>query len=94
MIKVVAKVLIKEECIADFTAIGKKLVEASQKEDGNISYSLNVSTENPRLFCFIEIWESPQILASHAKTSHFLEAMGNIKPITEGKMTIEMFQEV
>lgn len=94
MIRIVAKALVKEECVSDFTAIAKKLVEASQKENGNISYSLNVSTENPRLFCFIEIWESPQILAAHSKSAHFLEAMRNIKPMTEGRMAIEMFKEV
>lgn len=94
MIKVVAKALIKEECIADFTAIGKKLVEASQKEEGNISYSLNVSTENPRLFCFIEIWESPQALIAHSKSEHFLAAMGGMTPMADEKMTIEMFREV
>ena len=94
MIKVVAKALVKEECVSDFTAIGKKLVEASQKEDGNISYSMNVSTENPRLFCFIEIWESPQVLIAHSKAEHFLSAMGAMTPMAEEKMTIEMFSEV
>ena len=94
MIKVVAKTLIKEECIGEFTAIAKKLVELSQKEEGNISYSLNVSTQNPAAFCFIEIWESPQALAVHSKSAHFLEAMKNMKPMTEAKMTIDMYTEV
>ena len=48
MIKIVAKKLVKEDRVEDFKKIVRELVEKSLAEEGNVFYSINVSTKNPR----------------------------------------------
>ena len=56
MIKIVAKSLIREDQVESFKELVRELVEKSSAEEGNISYSLNVSRDNPRLFS----WQGPE----------------------------------
>lgn len=94
MIKVVAKVLVKEGKVEEFKAVAKKLVEASVADEGNIYYTLNVSVQNPREFAILECWENQDVLDLHMKTPHFLAAMGPLGELAEKEMTIELFAEV
>lgn len=94
MIKVVAKVMIKEGMVDEFVEAAKTLVAASQKEEGNIYYTLNVSVDNPRAFAILECWESMEILGTHMKTEHFQAASAVMGKVAEGEMAIELFTEV
>ena len=58
MIKVVARTAVREECIEAYHTLAKELVAETQKESGNISYTLNQSLENKKLHAMIEVWES------------------------------------
>ena len=49
MIKIVAKMLVKEGMVEEFKKTAEELVKKSQAEEGCIFYSLNVSVKNPRL---------------------------------------------
>lgn len=71
MIKIVSINLIKEDKVEEFKGLMKELVEKSSAEEGNIHYSLNVSTENPRLFAFIEFWRDQEAIDIHNATEHF-----------------------
>ena len=57
MIKIVARSIVRPECIQQYQALARELVEKSQAEAGNISYTLNQSTGDPRVHCFLEIWK-------------------------------------
>ncbi len=94
MIKVVAKVTVKEGMTDAFLAAAKPLVTASQKDDGNIFYTLNVSVDNPRVFAIMECWENKEVLEKHMQTEHFKTATGSIGEAAEGEMSIELFTEV
>ena len=41
MIKIIAKRLVREECIDDYLQMTKELVAASQAEPGCVTYTLN-----------------------------------------------------
>lgn len=94
MIKIVAKVLIKEEMVEAFQAVTKPLLAASVKDKGNVYYTLNASVENPRLFAFLECWETQADLDVHMKTEHFTTAMAGMEDMTEEPMSLEVFVEV
>ena len=47
MIKILAKRLVKEECVEDYLAMTKELVAASQAEPGCVTYTLNRCAEKP-----------------------------------------------
>lgn len=94
MIRVVAKVLVKQDKLDEFVSAGKALVAASQQDSGNIEYTLNVSAENPLQYAIIENWQDQESLAAHMKQPHFLEGTAVIGECADGEMGIEMFHEV
>ena len=94
MIRVVAKVLIKQDKVDAFVSAGKALVAASQQDAGNIGYTLNVSVENPLQYAIIENWQDQESLDAHMKQPHFLEGTAAIGECADGEMSIELFHEV
>ena len=82
MIKVVARTIVREECIEAYHTLAKELVEETQKESGNISYTLNQSLENKKLHAMIEVWESREALDAHMASEHFKRIVPQIWLLT------------
>lgn len=80
MIKIVAKMLVKEGEIENFKKLAKELVEKSSAEEGNITYSLNQDNSNPRILAFIEFWKDQAAIDEHNASEHFRR----IVPLTNG----------
>lgn len=64
-ITVVAVAKVKPETTADFKQAGLGLVKGSRKEQGNISYAMHVSKDDPNTFVFIEKWQSQAAIDAH-----------------------------
>lgn len=94
MLKVVAKMRVKEDKIETVIETCRKLVAATRQEEGNIGYTFNVSVDDPCLFAMIENWKDKESLDAHMKQPHFIEAMAVVSECTEGDTTIELFTEV
>lgn len=94
MIKIVAKVLVKEGMTEAFKEAAKELVAKSAAEEGNISYSLNVSVQDPRSFAFIEIWKDKEAIESHNASPHFTGAIPKLSQMAEAPMAVEVYSEV
>lgn len=93
MIKIVAKSLIKEDKVEAFKEVVRELVEKSSAEEGNISYSINVSKDNPRLFAFIEVWRDQKALDLHNATEHFQRIVPITRQMREDG-SVEIYYEV
>ena len=94
MIKVVARTLVREECIDAFLALAKEIVAETQKEPGNISYTMNQSVENKRLHAMIEVWESMDALKAHIASEHFNRIVPQMNGYAEENYPPEVFVEV
>lgn len=94
MIKITAKLIVKEEKISEFQEMAKELVEKSRAEEGNVSYSLNQSIQNPKVHCFIEIWKDQEAIDSHNASEHFTRILPALGAMGEGAPEIELFTEV
>ena len=79
MIKIVAKMLVKEGEVEHFKEIAKELVQKSSAEEGNISYTLNASISDPRVLTFIEFWKDQAAIEAHNASEHFRR----IVPLTQ-----------
>ena len=71
-LKIVATIVAKEEGAGDVLSALHAVAEASQKEEGNISYKLHEDTENRLKFIILEEWKSQEAIDIHNKTPHFL----------------------
>ena len=93
MIKIVAKKLVKEGMVQEFKEIVGELVEKSLAEEGNVFYSINVSTKNPRMLAFIECWRDQEALDIHNATEHFQRIVPAINELCE-ESSAEFFTDL
>ncbi|MFT8312915.1 MAG: putative quinol monooxygenase [Clostridium sp.] len=91
MIKVVAKGYVKAGEVDKFKEVASGLVEESRKEEENISYGLYQDASNEQILTFIEEWKDQAALDKHMKTSHFVNAMGELSKLQEKDMDINIY---
>ncbi len=94
MIKIVAKMLVRADMVEQFKATARELVEKSRAEEGNIFYSLNVSTKDPRLLAFIECWKDQAAIETHNATEHFTSILPKLGAMCEEGLPVDLFTEV
>ena len=68
-------------------------MEKSLAEEGNVFYSINVSTKNPGLLAFIECWRDQKALDLHNATGHFQRIVSAINEMC-GESSAEFFTEL
>ena len=79
MIVVTGVVEIDAEHVWPATTAAAKLVDATEREDGCISYRFSVDILNPRRFRLYEEWRDEAALAAHLKTPHVAEFQKRLK---------------
>lgn len=95
MIKIVSSRVVKEDCVEQFLAIARELVEASCAEEGNIEYTLNRSTQDPRKYCFLEKWRDQDALDAHNNSEHFQRLVPQMRTLAEeGTSNLDLYTEV
>jgi quinol monooxygenase YgiN len=70
------------------------IVEPSRKEEGNISYILNSSIENPNKILFDEVWSSKNTFDKHYQNPKSCETRDKIKDLVIKPMEIKIYAEV
>lgn len=94
MVKVVASHVVRESQIDEFVETGKQMIEVSQKDAGNVHYTLNRSVQRPNVFVILEIWESQDALAAHMETSHFKKYAPLMGSMLVEEPVIEVYEEI
>ena len=94
MIKITAKLIVKEEKIDEFQKLAGELVQKSRAEEGNVSYSLNQSIHDPKIHCFIEIWKDEGVVESHNASEHFTRILPQLGVMGEAPADIQLFREI
>ena len=94
MIKIVAKMPVAADKVADFKAAARELVEKSRAESGNVFYTMNISRNNPNLFAVIECWKDQAAVDFHSATPHFTGILPKLAAMCDGEIAIELFDEV
>ncbi|MCO1601876.1 putative quinol monooxygenase [Desulfosporosinus nitroreducens] len=90
MIKVIAKLTIKEDKIEELKSIIPELVAETRKEDGCLSYQLFQDVKNKKMLSFVEDWVSNEALQRHINSKHFQEAMPKIAELQEKEMELSV----
>jgi quinol monooxygenase YgiN len=60
----------RAEKAAEFEALFRGYVEPSRAEEGCIEYHMLRDQQDPTLFIFYEVWQSPEHLAIHSALPH------------------------
>ena len=94
MIKIVAKMYVKPECLDAFKTQAKELVEKSASEEGNISYTLNRSTADPCVLAFIEFWKDQDAIDAHNASEHFKRILPLLGAMCAKAPEVDLFSEI
>lgn len=70
------------------------LVEPTRSEDGNISYDLHESRDQPGLFYFVESWESSEALGKHLQSPALQQALAGASELLDGPPVISRLKQI
>lgn len=94
MFKIVARMVVKKDKIADFKSTAKDLIAKSQNEEGNVFYSLNQDAKNEQKFAFIECWKDEEAMQIHGASEHFTKYFPILAEMCESSDEMELYTEV
>ena len=94
MIKIVAKMVVKESYVEAFPREAANLVRASSAEAGNVFYTLNQSAEDPKVFCFIECWKDQAAIDAHNASAHFTLIFPQLAAMTEEEPEVGIYHDI
>jgi quinol monooxygenase YgiN len=94
MIKIIAKMPVKADQVAQFKALAQELVAKSAAEEGNVSYSLNVSQADPNTFAILECWRDQAAIDFHNNTPHFTTLLPQMSALCSGDIAIDLYDEI
>ncbi len=93
-VRVLATLEAKEGKLKELLNILLPIVEASRKEDGNISYILNSSLEKPNELLFDEVWSSKKAFDKHYNQNESKENREKIADLILKPLEIKLFREI
>ena len=70
------------------------IVEPSRKEEGNISYILNSSTENPNEIMFDEVWSSKDTFVKHYESPQSYKNRERVVGLLVRPMEVKLYTEI
>ncbi|HEY8908721.1 MAG TPA: putative quinol monooxygenase [Desulfosporosinus sp.] len=91
MIKVTAKMVIKDDMAEELKSSVLELVAETRKEAGCLVYQLFQDVNNQKVFTFVEEWESTEALEKHLNSKHFKEAGPKLAKVLEKDMEINVY---
>jgi quinol monooxygenase YgiN len=94
MISIIAKIPIKEEKMTEAIEAFKQLMKEVAKEEGTLSYTLNVSQKDPATLVVMERYKDKDSLMAHSSTPHFKAFSTKAGEFFAGKMEIMRMDEL
>ena len=94
MIRIAAKQLIQPEFCEKFEELAGKLAEVARTEEGNCSYALARSIDNPQAYCVFEAWESMEAVQKHLDSELFQTLAPQMGELMAAEPSLEMYEEV
>lgn len=93
MIGVRAAANVRPEHVEAFLASAQKLVEATRKEAGNLSYDFGSLAEEGAegQFAFIERWATQEALDEHLESEHFKSANAEWETYLETPLDVAIY---
>jgi quinol monooxygenase YgiN len=94
MIAVIAKLPIQPGKKEEALEAVKKLMTQVAKEEGTLSYTLNIEKNSPDTLVFIERYLDMNALTVHSSSLHFKEFMEKAMSFAAGQPEITVLKEI
>ncbi len=93
-VRVLATLEAKEGKLSELLNILLPIVEASRKEDGNISYILNSSIDRPNELLFDEVWSNRETFDKHYNQKESKEIREKITDLILKPLQIKLYRDL
>lgn len=93
LITIIAIFELKPECVETFKGLAAECIEASRKEEGNVSYNIYTGKEDKNKYFFVEVWKDDEAIATHNASAHFRKFAGAFMPMLAKEPVIEQIVE-
>ena len=93
-VRVLAFLEAKEGKRQELLNILVSIVEPSRKEEGNIYYVLNSSTENPDEILFDEVWSSMDTFVKHYENPQSYKNRERVGGLLVRPMEVKLYREI
>lgn len=94
MISVIAKIPVKEEKRDEAIGAFRQLIAEVAKEEGTLSYTLNVSKQAPNTLVVMERYKDKEALKAHSSTPHFQSFFAKAGELFAGSPEITILNEL
>ena len=84
MINILVTITVSEQNRPQTLRLLEQLTEASQQENGNISYQHYLHPTDPEQLLIVELWQNGEVLAAHEATRHFTTLLPQIEKLSDG----------
>lgn len=94
MYSIIAELAIKPENIDEAKELAKEMIENVKQEKGTLFYSLNIDSDDPNTFIFMERYSDKEALKVHGETPHFKTFMEKITPFLSSPPMVKILKEI
>ncbi|MBQ9062157.1 MAG: antibiotic biosynthesis monooxygenase [Eubacterium sp.] len=95
MIKIVAKMHLKEGALKEFKELTVDLVAKAKAEEGSCGeYSFNRNLADPCDICVVEFWKDQAAIDFHNNTEHFTTTFPKLAALCDRDPVVELFEEI
>ena len=94
MIRIAAKQLVRADECEKFIQLAQRVAEVAVTEEGNCSYALTRSVDNPQAFCVFEAWESMEAVQKHMDSELFQTLAPQMGELMAAEPSIEIYEEI
>ena len=84
MINILVTITVSEQNRPQTLRLLEQLTEASQQENGNISYQHYLHPTDPEQLLIVELWQNGEVLPAHDATRHFTTLLPQIEKLSDG----------
>lgn len=94
MMKIIARHVIRTECIEDYQKLAAELVAETRKEPGCLFYTLNQSTSDPRVHCFMEGYKDKAAIEAHNSSEYFQRIVPQFAGLLDEPELVEVMEQI
>lgn len=94
MIQILARQVIRKECLGQYYALAEELAQKSRQEPGCVSYASVQSQQDERVHVFVECWRDQAAIDAHNASEHFRRIVPQFAGMFDGPEQVELFRVV
>ena len=94
MIRIIATFSVRADAVDQFIARAGELVASSLAEEGNVSYELLQSRQDPTVLSFLEGWADDAAIEAHNASPHFTTLVPALVELCDAEPSITQYEAV